>query len=165
MTPPYHGHHQPRDDLCQEACNNLRRLCGFSGLGGIDMLGDQGPVFRNLRAFVGFLQKQNLIARIEEPISTVLEVTELHRRVLARQGPALLLEQPIKSDGEMSRLPLLTNLFGTVERVSLGLGASEAALARRIFARLANCLHSCANPLRQPAFVTHCANGLWRAPH
>lgn len=94
------------------------------------MLRDQGPVFRNLRAFVGFLQKQNLIARIEEPISTVLEVTELHRRVLARQGPALLLEQPIKSDGEMPRLPLLTNLFGTVERVSLGLGASEAGAGK-----------------------------------
>lgn len=86
------------------------------------MLGDREPVFRDLRAFVDFLEAQNDLARIGEPVSTVLEVTELHRRVLARQGPALLLENAIKSDGEVSRVPLLTNLFGTVERISLALG-------------------------------------------
>jgi 4-hydroxy-3-polyprenylbenzoate decarboxylase len=86
------------------------------------MLGDREPVFRDLRAFLSFLDSQNQLARIDVPVSTVLEVTELHRRVLTRQGPALLLENPIKSDGEASRFPLLTNLFGTVERISLALG-------------------------------------------
>ncbi len=110
------------------------------------MLGDREPVFRDLRTFLGFLESQGLLARIKEPVSTVLEVTELHRRVLARQGPALLLESPIKSDGEVSRLPLLTNLFGTVDRISLALGGEGKEHLRRLGEMLAR--------LREPVAPT-----------
>ena len=101
------------------------------------MLGDREPVFRDLRTFLSCLESQDLLVRINEPVSTVLEVTELHRRVLARQGPALLLESPIKFDGEVSRVPLLTNLFGTVDRISLALGGRGKEHLRRLGEMLA----------------------------
>lgn len=49
-------------------------------------------------------------------------MTEIHRRVLQNEGPALLFEQPIKADGAMSEIPVLVNLFGTRQRVAWGLG-------------------------------------------
>jgi 4-hydroxy-3-polyprenylbenzoate decarboxylase len=42
--------------------------------------------------------------------------------VLAADGPALLFEQPVSADGRPSEMPLLTNLFGTVERIAWGMG-------------------------------------------
>jgi 4-hydroxy-3-polyprenylbenzoate decarboxylase len=78
--------------------------------------------FEDLRAFLDALERKALLARIHAPVSTVLELTELHRRVLARGGPALLLEHALKADGARSAMPVLTNLFGTVERVAMGMG-------------------------------------------
>lgn len=49
-------------------------------------------------------------------------MTEIHRRVLQDNGPALLFEQPIKADGALSEIPVLVNLFGTRQRVAWGLG-------------------------------------------
>lgn len=79
-------------------------------------------VFRSLGDFVRVLEAKGQLARITEPVSTVLEVTELHRRVIARQGPALMLERLIKVDGAPSEMPLLTNVFGTVDRIAFALG-------------------------------------------
>lgn len=80
------------------------------------------PVYSNLADFLDALEVSNDLARITEPVSTVLEVTELHRRVIARQGPALVIEKPIKADGLVSGMPLVTNLFGTVGRVARAIG-------------------------------------------
>ena len=55
-------------------------------------------------------------------MSVVHEMTEIHRRVLQDNGPALLFEQPIKADGALSEIPVLVNLFGTRQRVAWGLG-------------------------------------------
>lgn len=79
---------------------------------------------RCLSDFAALLDRRGQLVRIAEPISTVLEVTELHRRVIARGGPALLLSNPVKADGTGSAIPLLTNLFGTVDRVAIALGGS-----------------------------------------
>lgn len=88
------------------------------------------PPFRDLRAFLALLEARGLLRRIAEPVSTVLDMTEIHRRVLAAGGPALLFEQPILPDGSRSAHPVLVNLFGTVERVALGFGIEPAGLDR-----------------------------------
>ncbi len=86
------------------------------------MLQDHHLVFRSLGDFMRALETKGQLARVGQPVSTVLEATELHRRVIHRQGPALLLEHPVKADGTPSEVPLLTNLFGTVDRIAFALG-------------------------------------------
>jgi 4-hydroxy-3-polyprenylbenzoate decarboxylase len=83
------------------------------------------PSFRDLRAFLGHLDRNRAVIRVTEPVSVVHEMTEVHRRVLERGGPALLFERPIRADGTASDVPVLVNLFGTAERVSWGLGVEQ----------------------------------------
>ena len=80
------------------------------------------PPFSDLRAFIAFLETKEAIKRIKEPVSIIHDMTEIHRRVLHAEGPALLFEKPVKSDGTVSSIPVLVNLFGTVERIAWGLG-------------------------------------------
>ncbi|WP_244492825.1 UbiD family decarboxylase [Bosea sp. Root670] len=86
------------------------------------------PRFRDLSAFLAYLDAHGQLRRIAEPISVVHEITEIHRRVIAEDGPALLFERPLLADGTVSSMPLLTNLFGTVERVAWGLGVERENL-------------------------------------
>ena len=58
--------------------------------------------------------------RVREPVSTVLEMTEIQTRLIAEGGPAVIFEKPIKADGTPSDMPVLVNLFGTVKRVAMG---------------------------------------------
>jgi 4-hydroxy-3-polyprenylbenzoate decarboxylase len=86
------------------------------------MLSRVKPPFPDLRAFAAYLESRGQLHRIKKPVSVVHELTEIHRRVLAANGPALLIEHPLKADGLPSEMPMLVNLFGTVERVAWGLG-------------------------------------------
>ncbi|MBN9449947.1 MAG: UbiD family decarboxylase [Bosea sp.] len=86
------------------------------------------PRFRDLSAFLAHLDDAGQLRRIAEPVSVVHEITEIHRRVIAQEGPALLFEHPVRPDGTVSPIPLLTNLFGTVERVAWGLGRTPEQL-------------------------------------
>lgn len=86
------------------------------------------PLFKSLRSFLSHLETQGQLVRIREPVSVVHEITEIHRRVLQRNGPALLFESPIKADGAASEMPVLVNLFGTRERVAWGLGVDPEHL-------------------------------------
>ncbi len=76
--------------------------------------------YRSLREFMGKLEAAGELARVSEPVSTVLEITEIQRRLLATGGPAVLFETPIRADGQASSIPALANLFGTVKRVAMG---------------------------------------------
>src|SRR4051812_35806295 len=76
--------------------------------------------YRSLRDFIAKLETQGELVRVREPVSTVLEMTEIQRRVIAREGPAILFEKPVKADGTPSDIPVLVNLFGTVKRVAMG---------------------------------------------
>ncbi len=87
------------------------------------------PPFRDLRAFLSHLDRHGRLKRVAEPVSSVLELTEIHRRTLSRAGPALLFEHVARSDGAAASMPVAVNLFGTAERVAWGLGVSEAKLA------------------------------------
>lgn len=86
------------------------------------------PRFSDLSAFLAYLDAAGQLRRIAEPIGVVHEITEIHRRVIAEGGPALLFERPVQPDGTVSPIPLLTNLFGTVERVASGLGVQPDKL-------------------------------------
>jgi 4-hydroxy-3-polyprenylbenzoate decarboxylase len=76
--------------------------------------------YRSLREFLATLEQAGELVRVAEPVSTVLEMTEIQRRLLAVGGPAVLFEKPVRADGEVSPMPVLVNLFGTVKRVAMG---------------------------------------------
>ncbi|HEX8568868.1 MAG TPA: UbiD family decarboxylase [Caulobacteraceae bacterium] len=76
--------------------------------------------YRSLREFMSRLEAAGELVRVKEPVSTVLEMTEIQTRLLATGGPAVLFENPIRADGERSSIPCLANLFGTVRRVAMG---------------------------------------------
>ncbi len=80
------------------------------------------PHFQDLHDFLGFLEGKGQLRRIREKVSVVHDITEIHRRVLCDEGPALLFERPVRADGAPSDMPLLTNVFGTIERVAWGFG-------------------------------------------
>ncbi|MBU6298174.1 MAG: UbiD family decarboxylase [Alphaproteobacteria bacterium] len=76
--------------------------------------------YRSLREFIAKLEAAGDLVRVREPVSTVLEMTEIQTRLIARGGPAVLFEKPVKADGTPSDIPVLVNLFGTVKRVAMG---------------------------------------------
>ena len=76
--------------------------------------------YRSLREFIAKLEAAGELVRVSEPVSSVLEMTEIQRRVLAKGGPAILFEHVIRADGQRSAMPCLVNLFGTVKRVAMG---------------------------------------------
>src|SRR4051812_1718571 len=76
--------------------------------------------YRSLREFIEQLEAKGELVRVTEPVSTVLEMTEIQTRLLATGGPAVLFENVILADGTRSPMPALANLFGTVKRVAMG---------------------------------------------
>ncbi len=77
--------------------------------------------FNDLNHFIDFLEKKEELIRIKEPVSTVLEMTEIQSRVLSERGPALLFERPINGNGVESEIPVLTNIFGSIQRIAMGI--------------------------------------------
>ncbi|CAN0590071.1 unnamed protein product, partial [Ectocarpus sp. 12 AP-2014] len=86
--------------------------------------------YKDLPAFLKFLEKNNHLKRITKQVSTNLEITEISRRYLVIDGPALLFENVIKNDGKPSKYPVLTNLFASKERIAMGLGMKESGELR-----------------------------------
>ncbi len=83
--------------------------------------------YKDLRDFIGQLERQGELRRIGQPVSPNLEMTEICDRTLRREGPALLFENPAGYD-----IPVLGNLFGTPRRVALGMGAGSVTALREI---------------------------------
>lgn len=83
--------------------------------------------YRDLRDFIALLEERQQLRRVPNPVSPHLEMTELCDQVLRKKGPALLFEQP-----SGFRMPVLGNLFGTPERVALGMGAESVSDLREI---------------------------------
>ena len=83
--------------------------------------------FKDLREFIARLEALGELKRITVEVDPRLEMTEICDRVLQAAGPALLFEKPMGHN-----MPVLGNLFGTVKRVALAMGASpdEDPLAR-----------------------------------
>jgi 4-hydroxy-3-polyprenylbenzoate decarboxylase len=78
--------------------------------------------YASLRDFIDALENSGRLVRVSHPVSTVLEMTEIQTRLLAEQGPAVLFENVSGSDGKRASMPVLVNLFGTVDRVADGMG-------------------------------------------
>src|SRR5580693_668692 len=76
--------------------------------------------YRSLREFLEKLEACGELVRVREPVSTVLEMTEIQSRLIKEEGPAVLFEKPIRADGAPSDIPVLVNLFGSVKRVAMG---------------------------------------------
>ena len=77
--------------------------------------------FTSLRDFMDRLERDGNLVRTKQPVSPFLEMTEIQTRLLAERGPAVLFENPVKQDGSAYDIPVLTNLFGSVERVAWGM--------------------------------------------
>src|SRR6202012_3935618 len=76
--------------------------------------------YRSLRDFIAKLESAGELVRVKEPVSTVLEMTEIQTRLIAEGGPAGIFEKPVRADGGISEMPVRVNLFGTVRRVARG---------------------------------------------
>ncbi|HEY9536614.1 MAG TPA: UbiD family decarboxylase [Kiloniellaceae bacterium] len=77
--------------------------------------------FSSLRDFIDRLERAGRLQRVSAPVSPELEMTEIQTRLLAEGGPAVLFENVIYGDGRKAEMPVLVNLFGTVERVAWGM--------------------------------------------
>ena len=87
------------------------------------------PPFRDLRAYLARLRRDGDLAEVAAPVSARLEVAEIHRRVIAAGGPALLF-----TNVEGADVPLVTNLFGTKRRAELAFGPRPFELVRDLVA-------------------------------
>ena len=83
--------------------------------------------YRDLRDFIDQLEKQGELKRITAEVDPNLEMTEISDRILRREGPALLFENPKGYD-----IPVLANLFGTPRRVAMGMGQDNVEALRDI---------------------------------
>jgi 4-hydroxy-3-polyprenylbenzoate decarboxylase len=84
-------------------------------------------MYKDLRDFLDFLEKRGELKRITTPVDPNLEMTEISDRVLRAGGPALLFENP-----KGFSTPVLTNLFGTEQRVALGMGQESTESLRDV---------------------------------
>jgi UbiD family decarboxylase len=85
-----------------------------------------GP-FTDLRRFIDQLRRDGDLRVIESPVDPKLELAEVHRRVIAGGGPALLFTTPVGA-----RMPVVTNLFGTARRAQLAFGDRPGRLIRSV---------------------------------
>ncbi|WP_406705337.1 4-hydroxy-3-polyprenylbenzoate decarboxylase [Sodalis sp.] len=83
--------------------------------------------YRDLRDFLALLEQRGELKRISLPIVPYLEMTEIADRTLRAGGPALLFENP-----KGYTMPVLCNLFGTPERVALGMGQESVSALRDV---------------------------------
>ncbi len=86
----------------------------------------------DLREFLAVLRREGELVEVSAPVSTDQEVAEIHRRVIAAGGPALLF-----TSVQGSKWPLVTNLFGSKKRVELAFGSRPLEMIEGV-ARLAH---------------------------
>ena len=83
--------------------------------------------YTDLRSFIAELEQRGELLRIRAEVDPKLEMTEIADRTLRAGGPALLFENP-----KGYSTPVLANLFGTEQRVALGMGARDLSALREI---------------------------------
>ena len=83
--------------------------------------------YSDLRDFIAFLEKKGELVRITREVDPNLEMTEISDRTLRAKGPALLFENPVGH-----KMPVLCNLFGTPERVAMGMGQEHVSALRDV---------------------------------
>jgi UbiD family decarboxylase len=83
--------------------------------------------FPDLRAFIDQLRRDGDVVTVDARVDPKLEVAEIHRRVIAAGGPALLFTNVAGSP-----FRLVTNLFGTARRAELAFGERPLRLIKRL---------------------------------
>ena len=83
--------------------------------------------YQDLRDFIAQLEQRGELKRISTEIDPYLEMTEIADRTLKAGGPALLFEN-VKGHS----IPVLANLFGTPERVAMGMGQDSVTALRDV---------------------------------
>ncbi len=83
--------------------------------------------YHDLRDFLTLLEQRGELKRILQPVDPFLEMTEIASRTLRAGGPALLFENP-----KGYSIPVLCNLFGTTQRVAMGMGKENASALRDV---------------------------------
>ncbi len=78
-------------------------------------------MYEILNHFIADLDTRGLLARVGEPVSPDLEIAAVTDETCKRPGggPALLFEQPTGFD-----IPVVSNLYGSMERMCLALGVT-----------------------------------------
>ncbi len=80
---------------------------------------------RSLRPFLDALRARGDLLEVDVPVDPALELPEVHRRAAAAGGPALFFRRPGGSP-----FPVVTNLFGTPERIDLAFGPRPERFVR-----------------------------------
>jgi UbiD family decarboxylase len=88
-----------------------------------------GAASSDLQAWIRALRQRGDLVEVEAPVDAELEVAEIHRRVIAAGGPALLFRNV-----RGAAFPLVTNLFGTRERALAAFGPRPAELVAELAA-------------------------------
>ncbi|MBC8494038.1 MAG: 4-hydroxy-3-polyprenylbenzoate decarboxylase [Gammaproteobacteria bacterium] len=84
-------------------------------------------IYQDLREFINELEDRGELKRIATEVDANLEITEICRRTLDQQGPALLFEN-VKGHN----IPVLANLFGTTGRVASAMGQEDLVALREL---------------------------------
>lgn len=84
-------------------------------------------IFRNLSSYIDALQARRDLVVVETEVDPHLELAEIHRRVIAAGGPALLFT---KVKGK--RFPVATNLYGSRARVDLAFGPRPLEFIKKV---------------------------------
>ena len=83
--------------------------------------------YTSLRDFLDHLDRQGQLRVEAGPVSPNLEMTRIHRAAILEGGPAIRFDHP--KDGDTAwDMPVLVNLFGTVERVAAAIGRTPDQL-------------------------------------
>jgi 4-hydroxy-3-polyprenylbenzoate decarboxylase len=105
----------------------------------------------SLGGFAADLEGCEQLLRVAEPVSPRLEITALCRRSLLRSGPALRIDHPTGHS-----IPVLGNLFGSLDRVLAGLELDRPSDLRKLGRDLAF--------LRNPGLPESLEQALDKAP-
>ena len=82
---------------------------------------------RSLPDFLATLRRERDVVEIGAPVDAHLELPEIHRRVIAAGGPALVFRNVVGA-----AFPVATNLFGSKRRVELAFGPRPGRFLREL---------------------------------
>src|SRR6185295_17535608 len=77
--------------------------------------------------FIDLLRRAGDVVEVDAAVDSYLEAAEIHRRVIAAGGPALVFTNITGAD-----FPLVTNLFGTARRAEIAFGDRPLRLIKRL---------------------------------
>ena len=83
--------------------------------------------YKDLRDFIKQLEAKGELVRVTKEVDPNLEMTEICDRTLRAAGPAIIFENPKGFD-----TPVLANLFGTPDRVAMGMGEESVEALREV---------------------------------